>query len=64
MTHTNRTKESGTDSSNVIEDLTLDETKTENIKGGGFVLSANYIYGFGGVEREMKESGEKGGTEG
>lgn len=39
-----------------IEDLTLDEAKTENVKGGRFV--------FGLVEREMKESGEKGGTEG
>ena len=34
-----------------IEDLTLDEIDTENVKGG--VLSR------GGVEREMKESGEK-----
>ena len=40
--------------SNTIEDLTLDEAKTENVKGGRFVF---------GVEREMKESGEKGGTE-
>lgn len=40
--------------SNTIEDLTLDEAKTENVKGGRFV--------FGLVEREMKESGEKGGT--
>ena len=38
-----------------IEDLTLDEAKTESVKGGRFV--------FGLVEREMKESGEKGGTE-
>jgi len=37
-----------------VEDLTLDETVTENIKGGSFVRF--------GVEREMKESGEKGGT--
>lgn len=40
--------------SNTIEDLTLDEVKSENVKGGRFVF---------GVEREMKESGEKGGTE-
>jgi hypothetical protein len=33
--------------SNAIEDLTLDEAKTENVKGGRFV--------FGNVEREMKE---------
>ena len=39
-----------------VEDLTLDEAVTENIKGG-------FLYRFG-VEREMKESGEKGGTEG
>ena len=39
-----------------VEDLTLDEAVTENIKGG-FLLRF-------GVEREMKESGEKGGTEG
>ena len=39
-----------------IEDLTLEEAKTENVKGGRFVFS--------GVEREMKESGEKGGTDG
>jgi len=36
---------------NGIEDLTLDETESEEVKGGRF--------GFG-VEREMKESGEKG----
>ena len=64
MTQTNRTKEFASDSSNTIEDLTLDETKSENVKGGGFVLIAGYHYGFAGVEREMKESGEKGGTEG
>jgi hypothetical protein len=42
-----------TQESNSIEDLTLDEAKTENVKGGRFAF---------GVEREMKESGEKGGT--
>ena len=53
--------QSETDSANVIEDLTLDETKTENVKGGGRVFVAD-SFSFG-VEREMKESGEKGGTE-
>lgn len=38
-----------------VEDLTLDEAVTENIRGGVFFRF--------GVEREMKESGEKGGTE-
>ena len=49
--HTSKTENH---ESNAIEDLTLDEAKTENVKGGRFVF---------GVEREMKESGEKGGTE-
>ena len=49
--HTGKTEKHD---SNTIEDLTLDEAKSENVKGGRFVF---------GVEREMKESGEKGGTE-
>lgn len=48
------TREMENHESNTIEDLTLDEVKSENVKGGRFVF---------GVEREMKESGEKGGTE-
>ena len=63
MTQTNQTKQLENDSSNVVEDLTLDENKSENVKGGGFLLMANYQIGSAGVEREMKESGEKGGTE-
>ena len=42
-----------------IEDLTLEETKTDDVKGGGhnkFFIAESF--GFG-VEREMKESGEK-----
>ena len=50
--HTRKTEN---DESNTIEDLTLDDARTVNVKGGRFVF---------GVEREMKESGEKGGTEG
>ena len=41
--------------SNVIEDLTMDETETEKVKGGaavkGFIADS---FSFG-VEREMKE---------
>jgi hypothetical protein len=50
------TRKTENNESNTIEDLTLDDAKTVNVKGGRFV--------FGLVEREMKESGEKGGTEG
>jgi hypothetical protein len=50
-----RTRKTENDESNTIEDLTLDDAKTVNVKGGRFVF---------GIEREMKESGEKGGTEG
>jgi hypothetical protein len=42
--------------SNVIDDLTLEETKTEDVKGGRkheFFIAESF--GFG-VEREMKES--------
>lgn len=63
MTQTKHNNPFESDLSNVIEDLTLDEAKSENVKGGGFLLTAGYHYDFG-VEREMKESGEKGGTEG
>ena len=64
MTQTKHTKPLENAASDVIEDLTLDETKTENVKGGGhvgFFVADSFSFG---VEREMKESGEKGGTEG
>ena len=44
-----------------IEDLTVQETKTENVVGGASTFVVADSFGFG-VEREMKESGEKGGT--
>jgi hypothetical protein len=47
-------KQHGNEASNVIEDLTLNETEVQSVKGG-----ANRVvdsFGFG-VEREMKESG-------
>ena len=47
------TRETEKHESNTIEDLTLEETKTDNVKGG-----VRESFGFG-VEREMKESGEK-----
>ncbi|MGE0126833.1 MAG: hypothetical protein AB7U82_01920 [Blastocatellales bacterium] len=53
------TKRPETDASNVVEDLTLSETETDNVKGGR-AYSNSFCFG---VEREMKESGEKGGTE-
>ena len=62
MTQTNNTPTPENGSSNAIEDLTLDEARTENIKGGGATTFVRDSFGFG-VEREMKESGEKGGTE-
>lgn len=46
--------------SSVIEDLTVDDMKTENVKGGQTAIHGDH-FSFG-VEREMKESGEKGGT--
>ena len=48
--------------SGFIEDLTVDDAKTDNIKGGVTPISTPTYLSFG-VEREMKESGEKGGTE-
>jgi hypothetical protein len=41
----------GNEAPNVIEDLTPKEAEAVNIKGGPFSW---------GVEREMKESGERG----
>jgi hypothetical protein len=52
-----KTQKAETSESNVIDDLTLEETKTEDVKGGGrnelkdcFVADS---FSFG-VEREMK----------
>ena len=42
--------------SNDIEDLTLNETKTDDVKGGRRSEWVAESFGFG-VEREMKESG-------
>lgn len=61
MTQTTNTKHED-NSSNAIEDLTLDEIKSKDIKGGGRNVFVADSFSFG-VEREMKESGEKGGTE-
>lgn len=62
MTQTTNTKKHEDNSSNAIEDLTLDEIKSKDIKGGGRNVFVADSFSFG-VEREMKESGEKGGTE-
>lgn len=61
MTQTTNTKYED-NSSNAIEDLTVDEIKSKDIKGGGRNVFVADSFSFG-VEREMKESGEKGGTE-
>lgn len=50
-------KQHGNETSNVIEDLTLNETEAENVKGGPVFIAESFAFG---VEREMKESGEKG----
>jgi hypothetical protein len=42
-----------------IEDLTLNEAAAENVKGGPDRTFVADSFSFG-VEREMKESGEKG----
>ena len=67
MSQTNYTKQAKNDSPDAIEDLTLDEVKSKNIKGGALKGDSRVFvadsFSFG-VEREMKESGEKGGTEG
>ena len=57
-----KTEQTNDNAASVIEDLTVDEVKTENVKGG-LTLTRTPAFSFG-VEREMKESGEKGGTEG
>jgi hypothetical protein len=44
----------------VIEDLTPNEVAAQTIKGGPQRIADSFSFG---VEREMKESGEKGGTE-
>jgi hypothetical protein len=55
-----RTKLSKNEVSNLIEDLTVNETAATEIKGGPLRIPDSFSFG---VEREMKESGEKGGTE-
>ena len=46
-------KQQGNETSSVIEDLTLKETESTNVKGGARFVGNSF--GFG-IEREMKES--------
>ena len=53
---TENERKTETNESNVIDDLTLEETKTEDVKGGGrndCHVADSFSFG---VEREMKES--------